>query len=356
MSNANKILRDFLYLDVDRLYSLSSQMFEGAASHIVESFLSEQKKAEPRRGTGLWPKVSANLGENVAEAALRVENRVVHDHLYNQLEKSLADIIQEPINIDANNFREELAGSFLIKVRGRAVIDDYARLSTYLATFNALGASIAYITKFKTGEFEAARADLEAKKVELKTRLQASKNPLEKTQIKGQLEAVEQLEQPMEFLRAFAADLNLQQDPTFVASLNIILEMFRPNAYEMNISPPNQDVPISFRGVVDKQWLRADPEHLRNLYGGSSLPTDIVMVGQITYMPAPESDSLTAAAESPPEGTDSEQSMKDISHNMFRIMSTMDEMMTASKQRIEMLVRPLAIYQEIAVPSPIETS
>lgn len=71
------------------------------------------------------------------------------------------------------------------------------------------------------------------------------------------------------------------------------------------------------------------------------------MVGQLTYVPSSE----LQMPDSKVEAAGTEKSMKDVFHDMFRIMSTLDEMMISSKQGVEMLVRPLAIYQEVSIPS-----
>ena len=143
MSTTNKVVRDFLYLDSEKLYSLASQVFEGVADRIAESFQSEQSRTDTTRTL-----TGKNLDEKVANAALRAESKLLYDHLYNQLEDKLKGTILEPVGIDANNFHQMLDNSFLIKVRGQAVIDDYGRLSKFMERFNELGLSIAVITTF----------------------------------------------------------------------------------------------------------------------------------------------------------------------------------------------------------------
>ena len=90
MSGTNKIIRDFLYLDSERLYSLSSQVFEGVADRIAESFQSEHSRTDTARTL-----TGKNLDEKVANAALRTESKLLYDHLYNQLEERLKDVISE---------------------------------------------------------------------------------------------------------------------------------------------------------------------------------------------------------------------------------------------------------------------
>lgn len=344
MNISSKVIRDFLYLDNERLYSLSSQVHEGVVAHIAESFQSEQSRKDVQRAF-----LGKNIDEKVAEAALRTENKLLYDHLYSQLESGLAEVIVDPTRLVRPDYPDLIDKGVFIKVRGSAVVDDYKRLAAFLNGFNELGAGIAYVSTFQSGEIESARLDLEARKADLKAKLQSSKNPLERSELKNQIGALESLEQPTKFFQAFAATKGLYQDPVFLSGLKIMLEMFRPNTYEISITPSPSDEARTFRSVLDRRWLRTDPEYLRSLYGGSAIATNLVMVGQLTSLL--NTGEAISAAEAISAETAGEESIKDVSHKMFRIMSVLDEMMTASKQKPEILVHPLAIYKEIIVPA-----
>lgn len=230
---------------------MASQVFEGVADRIAESFQSEQSRTDTTRTL-----TGKNLDEKVANAALRTESKLLYDHLYNQLEERLKDTIVEPVDVNSDNIQEKLSNSFLIKVRGRGAVDDYSRLSSFIKGFNDLGLSIAIITALEAGELASAIAEFEAEKSRLEAKLHGSKNALENSQTKA---ALDELEQP---LIAFAKAKNLYFNPAWTESLNVILEAFRPNTYEITVTLPDQQVPIAFRGVVDKHWLRSEPQHL----------------------------------------------------------------------------------------------
>jgi hypothetical protein len=50
MPQNNIAIRDFIYVDADRLYSLYSQVFEGVADQIVESFIAGLATTDSQKG------------------------------------------------------------------------------------------------------------------------------------------------------------------------------------------------------------------------------------------------------------------------------------------------------------------
>ena len=49
-STTNKVLRDFIYVNLERLYSVYSQVFEGVVDTIVRSVTGKEKRKPEKRG------------------------------------------------------------------------------------------------------------------------------------------------------------------------------------------------------------------------------------------------------------------------------------------------------------------
>lgn len=343
MNKDTKIIRDFLYLDVDRLYSLASQVFEGVTAQIAHSYQSEQSKVEVLKG------VTKNSDERVTEAALRTENKVLHDHLYHQFEERISDAIVDLASAKSVSYESLQANGVFVKIKGIASIDDYNRMSGFLDEFNLFGVALAYVGSSHTGEIEQARADLELEKENLKNQIHASKNPLTKSQLKERLKNLEDATQPLDFLQMFAASKGLYRDPMLLHSIKTITEAFQAGAYEINISQPYLGATASFRSVLDKRWLRSEPEYLRSLYAGASIGTSIVVIGQITALP--DDSNLSKLTDSDIIENSDEVSLTDVSHQMFRLMGALDEMTNTSNKGKSVMVQPLAIYKEIILPA-----
>ena len=77
MSKKEIKVRDFIYVDVDKLYSLYSQVFEGVSEKIVQSYIdSLTSKDVPSR---------FSLGDKIEEQAIELSNRkeskILYDHM-----------------------------------------------------------------------------------------------------------------------------------------------------------------------------------------------------------------------------------------------------------------------------------
>lgn len=343
MSENAKIIRDFLYLDVDRLYSLASQVFEGVTAQIAQSFQSEQSKVESQKG------VTKNADERVTEAALRTESKFLHDHLYHQLEERMSEAIVDIVSAESVDYEKLQQNGTFIRVKGVASIDDYNRMSSFLDEFNNFGVSLAYVGSSNTGEIEQLRENLETEKEHLKSQIHSSKSPLAKSQLKQKLANLEDTSQPLNFLQAFAATKGVYRDPMLLHSIKTIAETFRRGAFEINISQPYLETTASFRSVLDKRWLRSEPEYLRSLYTGASIGTNLVVIGQITAIP--DESNFSKLMENSESETSDATSLMDVLNPMFRLMGALDEMIGASTQEKSVVVQPLAIYKEVVLHS-----
>lgn len=374
-----KVVRDFVYVDVARLQSLYSQVFEGVAEQIVQQTFDHATRRRTNIGNQPLP---MELETQIAEASLRTESSILHDHMYNRLEESLSAAIFSPQGITPDTFADELREAFLIKIEGNAEIEDYNRIQHFAANLNDIGQSIAYCATAFNPTLKTIREDLPSMIKSLEEQIRAnSKNYEEKRQLQTQLRELKQIN-PDEIDQALAKEANLYIDPKFLTYISSWFDMFYPHGFEITIVPPSQPQ-IVYRGVLDKQFLRLTPEYLRNLYGGY-VNANWVMVGQVTYLPGtkiPEMESVTlggeevtatvetqAASSSEIEGdskdieqaiqhliqaqeTSSEtSSMRDPIRQIFKVAAGLEKMFFESKVRIEVLVRPLAIYQETIIP------
>lgn len=331
-------------MDTERLYSLASQVFEGVSERISQTIKDEKATTHRPRRTS-----EGDIEKEVAEASLRTENTILLDHLYYQLEERISGAIVDIATAESVDYEKIQRNGTFIRVKGVASIDDYNRMSSFLDEFNDFGVSLAYVGSSHTGEIEQLRANLEAEKEHLKSQIHSSKSPLAKSQLKQQLANLEDTSQPLNFLQAFAATKGLYRDPMLLHSIKTIAEAFRRGVFEINISQPYLETTASFRSVLDKRWLRSEPEYLRSLYTGASIGTNLVVIGQITAIP--DESNFSKLMETSESETSDEPSLTDILNPMFRLMGALDEMIGASTQEKSVVVQPLAIYKEVVLPS-----
>ena len=340
MKDNAHIIRDFIYVDVERLYSLYSQVFEGVADRIVQSYVNGLWQKDSQKGP---PFRGSSSEAQIAEVSLRTENKFLYDHMYNRLEKEITESILGQSIINPENFREILKQAFMVKVSGTAEIEDYNRFKAFTEKFNSIAEAIAYASAHS----EENKATLSA--------LESSVNRIEDRNKKARAqEGLKKVKDP----KYLAKQMGLSQDETLLKNLRLFTEMFNPEGYEITIIPSGGTGDLVFRGILDKRWLRVQPNLLRSLYG-AFVESKWIMVGQPTYLPGTKIPELTESLgrQGSEESKMEAPSMRDPFRNMFRAARFLENMFLESKQRIEVIVCPLAIYREREIAgSPLKSN
>lgn len=291
----NSIIRDFIYMDKDRLYSLYSQVFEGVIEAVVDSYSNGIQNNENAKSVIK----GATLETQVAEASTKTENKILYDHMYNLLEKKLSDVIFH-VNALKNINIEELRNKTIIKVTGKTSIQDYNRLKRYMDKFNELGKIIAY----------------------------ANYNSLSKS------------DQKNTNINELAKTLGLSQDKTLLNNIKTMTEFFNEDGYDVLISANNSN-DILYRGIINKEYLRVMPDMLRTLYGDEP-PMEWTMVGQITYVPQNEANEY----DSETNEINKDLSVSDSYQNMFKSYREVEKVFFEGKEKTRIHIAPIAIYTE----------
>ncbi len=335
MEHKNMPLRDFVYLDGDRLHSLYSQAFEGVADKIIESYvdgLSRQntQKGEPLSGT--------TLETQVGEISQRTENKLLYDHMYNRFEARLAPTLVQADLVSPDNYGTLLSDTFAIKVTGPVEIEDFNRMTALFDKFNDLGEAIAYAFTI-TPEAASTRDTLSQSIDAIQDRNQRAKAK----------EAVRHQSDP----KKLAREMGLSQDPKLLSNLKLWSQLFAQDLFFVSIVPPANKGSVVFRAILNTKWLRVQPNQLRALYGIYP-QCQWTLVGQVTHVPglatsvsdSPKQDQIAQPPSNPPKFT-----MRDSYRNMFKSSSEFEKMFLESNERVEVIVFPLALYREYKVPN-----
>ncbi|PJE39808.1 MAG: hypothetical protein CUR32_11135 [Flavobacterium sp.] len=157
ISNVNEMkkLRSFLYLDNYKMYSISSQLFEGLTEQIVKSEETVKKEKESQKGPFTSGKILADIIETNTN---QTETKFLHDFSYNLFEDSLFEQ-NRVLEINAVNILDNLSQisdfSF-VKISGNAIFNDLKIIEDTISNFNKIGEAIGYVThKAKYDEQQA---------------------------------------------------------------------------------------------------------------------------------------------------------------------------------------------------------
>lgn len=292
--------------------------------------------------------------------------------MYNLFEREIQNTIVVPSEVTSENYREKLENIFLIKVSGKSEIEDYERVKLFAKRFNELTAGIAFAKTINEIGINQHQAEALLENTQDKT-------------LKAQLRAyIQKLKNPDKLSK----DAGMYQDEQLLSVAQLFTDMFYPEGFDVTIAPVDGAEDVVYRGVLDKRWLRVSPNFLKALYGGYTEFT-WTMVGQITHLPGgqlPSVESLIprTGQETPPgleveaeehkEEKDSEEkeeggtsetdssapaeespSMRDPFRGIVGALRSFERMFLESKQRVEVVVCPLAIYREIPITIASET-
>ncbi len=361
-------VKDFIYLDTDRLNSLYSQVFKGVVEAILESELTEEESRDMQKG-GIRS-AGSTVEQRVAAASYRTESRVLHDYMYNLLEQKIASVITDITAASADNYYDLARDAFLTKVHGTAELWYFQRFKDYLDKNNNVGLALSYITSKQQREaLEREKAELEQW---LKTRSGSKRSP-DYQQREARLNQIKQLLDPVAIARA----MNLYVDPQYLQHISFLTNVFYADFIDIVIRPRGGSGNILIRGITEKRWFRRSPEILRLLNAGHN-PSNWTMVAQVTHVPQPREETaiggqstvtdLTSdgtgrdggiaaqtvapgatsvdTAQGSNEQATTDMGLRDAYRNLFNAYQEIEKSFTESKNSIEIVVHPLAIYRE----------
>ncbi len=327
MNDMSRNIREFIYLDVPKLYSLYSQVFEGIADRIIEERINELMTGDTQAPI----LKEASTEARGFEVFRRVESGILHDHMYTRLEQQMGETLLDGSKVDITGLKSALAENPLIRIAGRAEVEDYERLGVFINRFNELGEAIAYSTISGNPEFQKE--------------IDSIRQKADKT--KGK-EFETELSM---YLKNLAAKLGLSQDPRLLNNIKFFGEVFNPNGYDVVITPSDKPN-LHYRAVLDRTWLRYEPQLIRHWYGGQS-EAPWCVVGIITHVPGTYKDLTEAATVGSQEKSSLDEHdaaanpmMLDAYRNLFRTARGFERMLLESDTATEIVVSPLAIYRE----------
>lgn len=198
------MIRNILYLDEQKLYSLSSQVLEGVTEYLLTEINSEKEESETQKG----PVASGRaLADAMRQSTTSVERRVQHDHAFALFENKLLESGLVADVASATNTTPPEFKSF-IRVTAPASFIDAAKITTLLGMFNQIGEALAYVTN--NDSIQAVREAIET----------AKKNP----QGKAKLADIIKKGKAFTDVTQLAKGLNLYQDPKYLENLSLLTE------------------------------------------------------------------------------------------------------------------------------------
>lgn len=333
MSEAvTKTIREFIYIDVPKLYSMYSQIFEGVTDQVVEQRINQLLTGETTSHRG------STVESEATEASKRTESGFLHDHMYTRLEEKLASSLVDGNSIEPAQAKSELLTNPLVKISGRAEIEDYDRLKQFFDEFNRMGEIVTFSKVTSNPETDARLQELQ---------LAAVQANISKDQVRKLEREIEKLLN----IKQNAILSNLAQNPILMQNLKDFTEMFHPSGYDVLITP-FENPTVHYRGALNKEWLRSNPQLLINLYGGQS-EVPWTMVGLTTHIQgtfvSQAGNATISVTDGLSQADENNPMMLDVIRVNFRQQRVFERMFLESNTETEIIMSPLAIYREFSI-------
>lgn len=312
------MIKSFIYLDEQKMYSLSSQIFEGITEYVLNESTSDHQNSESQKGPVGSGKVLADVIRNSNKST---EKKFLHDysltiferHLNEQnqiLELSGSEIELEKIKQLTNKF------SF-IKVKSRAIFNDVHKITELFTEFNTIGEAIAHMGAHQ--HIQERKAQLEELKKQNNNKSQTSKLDAEYKKLTD--------------ISKLAKENGLYQDPKFMSDLALLTKYGFSDQFEIQQSSGD----VIFTSCLKRELLREKEELLVKKYSRKT-EKEIVVFGVISQAFSSNEPNINDNIEFP----NMKAGLMNIVEHLAQIENSI-----SGKQHNEIVIDPIAVYFDL---------
>lgn len=309
-------IKSFVYLDEYKMYSISSQLFEGLTEYVLSGKKESLSESEQQKGGFASGMV---MGDILIQEKNSSEKRFLHDYAFNLFEKGLEDR-GKLYTVSTNDRIENLEDKKFVKVKGRIVFNDYTALRETFLGFNRLGESLGYIQYFDHSV--DLNDSLLEKEKQIKDRNQKNKITI----IKKEFEK--------EFVK-YLKENSLRLDENWLNNMANILSYGYKDYFEVRL--PSYDNDIIFSSTLNRDYLKDSVNSLIAKYSRRS-EVEFTILGIITQIGNVRANLDDVASEA--------GDFKTASQNVINTLANLEDTFTGRLNN-ECIIDPIAIYREL---------
>ncbi|GAB1453202.1 hypothetical protein MASR2M47_32580 [Draconibacterium sp.] len=319
-------IRSFLYLDNYKMYSISSQIFEGLTEYIVTNKGEENQETETQKGPVGSGRI---LGDIIQKSSNQTEKKFLHDYSYNLFEQALIER-GKVIEVDKSNIDiqiDKLNEFSFIKVKGRAVFNDLKIIEEMLKNFNDFGHALGYITKKAAYDEQLAELNEQVKQIPDRNQKAKAKDLLKNT---------------TEFKKILKEE-GLQLDDDFLKHMAYLLNYGYNQQFEIQI--PLDDLCL-FSAQLDRNNLKDEEHRIIKKYSRET-EKEFVLFGILTQIKKEsEKDSLLKDKTKDWNEDEAAANMKEAIMNVVSTITGVEKTFTG-KLDYEFIIDPISMYIDL---------
>lgn len=312
------MIKNFIYLDEEKMYSLSSQLFEGITEYVLNESASENHDTESQKGPVGSGKVLADV---IISSSKATEKKFFHDYSFTLFEKYLLeqgrvlDLTKSSVSLD--DLRMSITKFSFIKVKARVIFNDVNKITELFSEFNTIGEALAHIKAFeRIGEL---KNEIDKLKIQTKDRN-------EKSKLEAELKKLTNLSK-------LAKESGLYQDQKFLDNLSLLTKYGFSDQFEIT---QNLDKAI-FTSCLKREFLREKEEILVKKYSRKT-EKEAVVLGMISQ--------TFCVCESEPEEDVEYSNMKAAILNLVEHLTSIENSISGKLEN-EVVIDPIAVYFEV---------
>lgn len=307
------MFKQFLYLDEQKMYSLSSQLFEG----ITEYILNENESSESEETKQKGPLASGRIMADVINSTIKsTEKKFLHDHSFILLENELLKG-NHILNIDDKTtfVNEDFEKFSFIKIKAKAIFNDINKINELFENYNSLGESLTYL-----------RIEGEIEKI-----LQNIPSGLSEKELIQINQKIKMLRKKDNIIKE-AEKSNLRKEEDFLKNLSLLTNYGFSEDFEIQQKFNN----FLFTSTLNRKSLRESEKSLIKKYSRQS-EKEIVILGIITQTLKENSLEIKNI-----EGRNMKEGLSNIIEHLANI-----EQSLFGKAPNEIIIDPIAVYIEL---------
>lgn len=314
MENKNRCtIKSFIYLDEDKMYSISSQLFEGMTQYILQEESDGQNDVNSQKGNFLSGRFMADM---MFQSRSKSEMRNLHDFAFNLFEKELENrgILYD---VKCNDEISDLQDKGFVRIRGKIIFCDYARMQYIIENFNNIGRALG---RLQGATFYEQIEEIKHNANDTKDRERRNR----------QQQNVKYSEKQIENLLKSAG---LVLDEKYVKNLSTVMKFGYQDGFEVRIIL--EDSPLLFSAVINQSCLKENENVLISKYSRIT-EKEFTVIGVITQVGNPK----------PKLPNNEGEDMKTATQGMHEMIANL-EMQFNGRSSNECIIDPIAIFTEL---------
>ena len=313
-------IKNFLYLDEYKMYSISSQIFEGITEFLTDYRGTAREESEEQRGPIASGRQMADILRTESGSQ---ERKYLHDYSYSLFERRLRDH-GRVISVSLDTILESInsmANATFVAITARVAFSDLNVIKSTIASYNQIGEAITYLSH--SNEFEQQQEMLSNSATSNRDRNRQAKTRQQQKQFE-------------ELIQQTAKSSGLHLNPTMIEKLEFILEYGFQDLFEIRMRLAD----YIFTACLKRECFRENEQLVVRKYSRFT-EKDFVLFGTVAQSSdVVDNESIRA------EEVNSDLPLKEI---IMALVGSLAEVESHFSGRLtnEIIIDPIALYCEI---------